>query len=169
MSFDTEPGRTDKALLVLLVEDDSDARNVFELTLIRRGHSVTTAETGREAIRLLDERDFDVVVLDVLLPDRDGIDVITHMRETQAPGRILAIYIRKIGVGPLRDEQVLELAREIRDEGVPMLLCEDTEAAAVHARESGWIRPEQIKNVNAEKIKDEVAPSPTEVALKAEG
>jgi phosphatidate phosphatase APP1 len=85
------------------------------------------------------------------------------------PGRILAIYIRKIGVGPHRDEQVLELAKEIREEGVPMLLCEDTEAAAVHARESGWIRPEQIKNINAEKIKDEVAPSPTEVALKAEG
>lgn len=85
------------------------------------------------------------------------------------PGRILAIYIRKIGVGPHRDEQVLNLAKEIRDEGVPMLLCEDTEAAAVHARESGWIRPDQIKHVNAEKIKDEVAPSPTEAALKAEG
>jgi phosphatidate phosphatase APP1 len=84
------------------------------------------------------------------------------------PGRILAIYIRKIGVGPFRDDQVLELAKEIREEGVPMLLCEDTEAAAVHARESGWIRPEQVENVNAEKIKDEVAPSPTEVALKTE-
>ena len=85
------------------------------------------------------------------------------------PGRILAIYIRKIDVGAHRDEQVLNLAKEIRDAGVPMLLCEDTEAAAVHARESGWIRAEQIKNVNAEKIKDEVAPSPTEAALKPEG
>jgi phosphatidate phosphatase APP1 len=85
------------------------------------------------------------------------------------PGRILAIYVRKIDVGPHRDEQVLNLAKEVRDEGVPMLLCEDTEAAAVHARESGWIRADQIKNVNAEKIKDEVAPSPTEAALKPEG
>ncbi|MEA2563245.1 MAG: hypothetical protein QOH06_4749 [Acidobacteriota bacterium] len=82
------------------------------------------------------------------------------------PGRILAIYIRRIDVGPQRDEQVLNLAKEIRDAGVPMLLCADTEAAAVHARESGWIRADQIKNVNAEKIKDEVAPSPTEAALK---
>ncbi|HEX5719849.1 MAG TPA: phosphatase domain-containing protein [Thermoanaerobaculia bacterium] len=85
------------------------------------------------------------------------------------PGRILAIYIRKIDVGAHRDEQVLNLAKEIREAGVPMLLCEDTEAAAVHARESGWIRADQIKNVNAEKIKDEVAPSPTEAALKPEG
>jgi len=85
------------------------------------------------------------------------------------PGRVLAIYIRRIGIGKARDEQVLNLAKEIRDEGVPMLLCEDTEAAAVHARESGWIHPEQVKHVNAEKIKDEVAPSPTEAAPKAPG
>lgn len=84
------------------------------------------------------------------------------------PGRILAIYIRRIGVGPARDEQVLNLAKEIRDEGVPMLLCEDTEAAAVHARESGWIRPAKVEQVQEEKIKDEVAPSPTEAALKAQ-
>ena len=85
------------------------------------------------------------------------------------PGRILAIYIRQIGVGKHRDEQVLELAKEVRKEGVPMLLCEDTEAAAVHARECGWIRPDQIRNVNADKIKDEVAPSPMQAALKADG
>ncbi|HET9226205.1 MAG TPA: phosphatase domain-containing protein [Thermoanaerobaculia bacterium] len=84
------------------------------------------------------------------------------------PGRILAIYIRKIGVGPFRDQQVLDMAKEIREEGVPMLLCEDTEAAAVHARESGWIRPEEVQHVQEEKAKDEVAPSPTEVALTAD-
>lgn len=87
----------------------------------------------------------------------------------ERPGRILAIYIRKIGVGPFRDRQVLDLAKEIREEGVPMLLCEDTEAAAVHARESGWIRPEEVEHVHEEKVKDELAPSPMEAALKAEG
>ncbi|MES1244192.1 MAG: phosphatase domain-containing protein [Acidobacteriota bacterium] len=81
------------------------------------------------------------------------------------PGRIRAIYIRQIGEGR-RSEEVLELAKEIRDEGVAMLLVKDTEAAAVHARESGWIRPEKVPEVQEEKIKDETAPSPTEVALK---
>jgi phosphatidate phosphatase APP1 len=86
----------------------------------------------------------------------------------EVPGRILAVYIRKIGVGPFRDDQVLALAKEVREEGVPMLLVEDTEAAAVHARESGWIRPEQVPQVQEDKVKDEVAPSPTEAALKLE-
>ncbi len=84
------------------------------------------------------------------------------------PGRILAIYIRRIGVGPARDAAVLELAKEIREEGVPMLLCEDTEAAAVHAREQGWIRAGQVAQVHEEKMKDEAAPTPAEAAIKAE-
>lgn len=81
------------------------------------------------------------------------------------PGRIRAIYIRQIASGR-RDEQVLALAKEVRDEGVAMLLVKDTEAAAVHARESGWIKPEKVPEVHEEKVKDETAPSPTEVALK---
>jgi phosphatidate phosphatase APP1 len=81
------------------------------------------------------------------------------------PGRIRAIYIRQIASGR-RDEEVLELAKEVREEGVAMLLVKDTEAAAVHARESGWIKPEKVPEVQEEKAKDETAPSPTEVALK---
>jgi phosphatidate phosphatase APP1 len=82
------------------------------------------------------------------------------------PGRIRAIYIRRIGTTKGRDEQVLELAKEVRDEGVAMLLVKDTEAAAVHAAEEGWILPERLPDVREEKKKDELAPSPTEVALK---
>ncbi|HEX7181249.1 MAG TPA: phosphatase domain-containing protein [Thermoanaerobaculia bacterium] len=84
------------------------------------------------------------------------------------PGRILAIYIRRIGTALGRDDRVLELAKEIRDEGVPMLLVPDTEAAAVHAADSGWIRWAKVPEVHEEKVKDETAPSPTEVALKTD-
>ncbi len=80
------------------------------------------------------------------------------------PGRILAIYIRRITV-PGRDDQVLALAREVREEGVPMLLVPDTEAAAVHAAELGLIRWNRLPDVHDEKVKDETAPSPVEVAL----
>jgi phosphatidate phosphatase APP1 len=75
------------------------------------------------------------------------------------PGRVLAVYIRRIvgrvGRRPGREGEVLELAQEVRAEGVPMLLCEDTEAAAVHAAASGWIRRHQVSEVKEEKKKDE--------------
>lgn len=80
------------------------------------------------------------------------------------PGRILAIYIRRITV-PGRDDQVLALAKEVREEGVPMLLVPDTEAAAVHAAELGLLRWSRVPDVHEEKVKDENAPSPVEVAL----
>lgn len=84
------------------------------------------------------------------------------------PGRILAIYIRNIDTGPAREEAVLAMAREVRDEGVAMLLLKDTEAASVHALENGWIRPEKLPEVQRDKVKDELAPSPAEVAMSTE-
>lgn len=83
------------------------------------------------------------------------------------PGRILAIYIRRISV-PGRDDQVLALAKEVREEGVPMLLVPDTEAAAVHAAELGLLRWSRVPDVQEEKAKDETAPSPLEVAVDPE-
>ena len=83
------------------------------------------------------------------------------------PGRILAIYIRRITV-PGRDEQVQALAKEAKEEGVPLLLVPDTEAAAVHAAELGLIKWNRLPDVHEEKIKDEVAPSPVEVALETQ-
>jgi len=80
------------------------------------------------------------------------------------PGRIRAVYIRRITL-PGRDEQVLEIAKAVREEGVPMLLVPDTEAAAVHAAELGLIRWRRLPDVHEEKLKDEIAPSPVEVAL----
>lgn len=86
----------------------------------------------------------------------------------QFPGRVLAIYIRNVGTGPAREREVLNLAREVRRQGVPMLLVKDTEAASVHALEEGWIHAGQLPEVRQEKRKDQVAPSPAEVALSTE-
>ena len=81
------------------------------------------------------------------------------------PGRVLAIYIRNVKAGPAREAEVASLAAEARQEGVPLLLVKDTEAASVHALQNGWIRPEKIPEVREEKAKDQTAPSAAEAAL----
>jgi phosphatidate phosphatase APP1 len=78
------------------------------------------------------------------------------------PERVRAIYIRDVTEEAARDEQVRALAREIAGSGTDLLLVPDTEAAAVHAAERGWIRPERIADVRGAKVKDEVAPKPAE-------
>jgi CheY-like chemotaxis protein len=85
------PAGPARKLSVLVVEDDAQACDLFELCLSRRGHSVQKASTGREAIKLLEAQRFDAIVADVLLPDCDGIDVLNHIRETKKQLRIVAV------------------------------------------------------------------------------
>lgn len=67
---------------LLVVEDDGQLLKALALTLRSRGYDVTTATTGGEAVALATSRRFDVVVLDLGLPDRDGLTVIDEVRRT---------------------------------------------------------------------------------------
>jgi two-component system KDP operon response regulator KdpE len=64
---------------ILLVEDEPDLLLALRLLLEDRGHDVVDAATGAEALRLATERRPDVVVLDVGLPDMDGLDVLSEL------------------------------------------------------------------------------------------
>jgi two-component system KDP operon response regulator KdpE len=65
---------------VLLVEDDAAQRRVLTLGLSARGYHVVAAKTGGEALRLVGGAEPDVVILDLGLPDIDGIEVARHLR-----------------------------------------------------------------------------------------
>ena len=69
---------------LLVVEDDSQLVKALALTLRSRGYDVTTAGTGADSVRLATSRRFDVMVLDLGLPDRDGIAVIEEVRRSSA-------------------------------------------------------------------------------------
>ena len=71
---------------VLLVEDDASVRESTALLLERAGFKVTAMADGREALELLSRRRFDVVVLDILLPGVDGLEVCRELRrDSQIP------------------------------------------------------------------------------------
>jgi two-component system response regulator MtrA len=71
---------------VLLVEDDSSIREVATLGLTQAGFKVTAAPDGREGLARFREGSFDLVVLDVMLPELDGLEVCRAIRrESQVP------------------------------------------------------------------------------------
>lgn len=80
------------------------------------------------------------------------------------PGRIRAVYIRDVTT-EARDAAVHAIAEEIGALGVEMLLVRDTEAAALHAADHGFIDPAELPNIRAEKAKDETAPDAVEQML----
>ena len=69
------PGR------IVVVDDDPTVADVVGRYLIRDGHSVQSARDGYEALRLIEERPPDLVVLDLMLPGIDGLEVCRRLRE----------------------------------------------------------------------------------------
>ena len=74
-------GMTDIDRTILIVEDDELLRDAFRLLLEDAGYQVMEAGSAREALRLVTERLPAIVVLDLGLPDRPGLDVVRAMRE----------------------------------------------------------------------------------------
>jgi DNA-binding response OmpR family regulator len=67
---------------VLVVDDDPGIRQLLRLYLERDGHRVTEASDGRAALQLAETARFDLVLLDIMLPGIDGLEVCRRMRET---------------------------------------------------------------------------------------
>jgi two-component system, OmpR family, alkaline phosphatase synthesis response regulator PhoP len=65
---------------ILLVEDEENIRNVVKLNLELEGYEVIEVENGREAVNTFKGQHFDLIVLDVMLPDLNGFDVCEQIR-----------------------------------------------------------------------------------------
>ncbi len=79
---------------VLVVEDEAQMRRALHLNLTARGYEVVTAEDGTEALNEHAVREPDVIVLDLGLPDIDGLEVIRAIRSTsQVPIVVLSARV----------------------------------------------------------------------------
>mgnify|MGYP003640815319 CR=1 FL=1 len=67
-------------LRILHVEDDEQTAKMVTETMSRTGDSVTTAFNGKDGLRRASEESFDLVILDRMLPDMTGIDIVTKLR-----------------------------------------------------------------------------------------
>jgi DNA-binding NtrC family response regulator len=67
-------------LSVLIVDDDPGLREALTDLLVLEGHCVETAGSGIEASRCLAEQMFDLVLLDVDMPEMNGLELLSHMR-----------------------------------------------------------------------------------------
>jgi DNA-binding NtrC family response regulator len=66
---------------VLVVDDEFDIREGLELLLTSEGYSVDQAQNGTEGLRKLEARSYDLVLLDLMMPDRSGMEVLEEVRQ----------------------------------------------------------------------------------------
>ncbi len=65
---------------ILLVEDEKNLHETIKLNLELEGYIVTSAFTGKEAMKILHQANFDLLILDWMLPEIDGITLLEHVR-----------------------------------------------------------------------------------------
>jgi two-component system phosphate regulon response regulator OmpR len=68
---------------LLIVDDDERIRNLLQKFLIRNGYLVSAARDAAHARRILLGLDFDLIVMDVMMPGEDGVSLTRHLRETR--------------------------------------------------------------------------------------
>jgi CheY-like chemotaxis protein len=85
---------------LLIVDDDATIRHLIRRTLERSGHSMVEAENGREALRNLTQKRADLVLLDLNMPEMEGIETVQEIRRTFPSTKIIvisgveAVYLR---------------------------------------------------------------------------
>jgi len=66
---------------ILLVDDDAFLRDMYATKFIESGHQVDTATDATEAMRSIKEADYDVVLLDMIMPGMSGLDLLTEIKK----------------------------------------------------------------------------------------
>jgi len=83
----TEPG------CILVIDDVASNRDLLLRRLSRDGHEVILAESGAVALERLSERDFDLILLDILMPDMNGIELLSRIKAHDSWRRVPVIMI----------------------------------------------------------------------------
>lgn len=82
-----EPGR------ILVVDDNEMNRDMLIRRLLRQGHTVDFAVNGRHALEILEAADFDLVLLDIMMPELNGYEVLEHLRADERLSHLPVILI----------------------------------------------------------------------------
>ena len=78
---------------LLIVDDVADNRIILSRRFERQGFEIAEASGGVEALDIIQKKEFDVVLLDVMMPDMSGIDVLRRIRQRFSPAALPVIMV----------------------------------------------------------------------------
>lgn len=97
---------------ILVVDDNEDLLETFAMILKRRGFCVETANNGASAVEKFKEHDFDVTLMDIVMPEMNGVDAFRKIKEMHPEASVILMTAYS-------DENLIQIAR---DEGVHRII-----------------------------------------------
>ena len=94
---------------ILVVEDNVQVAKLFRDTLTRAAHQVVVKANGNEALQALEQQAFDLVITDIFMPEKDGLELIREIRAHKLDIKIIAIS----GEGKSKAPLYLEMAKKL--------------------------------------------------------
>lgn len=82
---------------ILLVEDDNFIREMYEDELKRNGFEVAAYESGEEGLKALQQNQFDLVLLDIMLPGMNGLEVLKQIRTNPQNKDLKVVILTNLG------------------------------------------------------------------------
>ncbi|MBF0620862.1 MAG: response regulator [Magnetococcales bacterium] len=77
--------------LIVVIDDDPDFREMLQDVLTNEGHSVATAVDGNDGVRVVRQKKPDLVITDILMPEKEGIETIQELRADNESLPIIAV------------------------------------------------------------------------------
>src|ERR1700687_5518075 len=114
---------------ILLVDDDDQLRTMLSDALTRAGYQVQEASDGQQAINLYSSHPTDLVITDLVMPGKEGLEMIVEFKRLYPKGKIIAIsgagsvggYLKmakafgaqRVLAKPFSEEEILEAVSEV--------------------------------------------------------
>jgi class 3 adenylate cyclase/2-keto-3-deoxy-L-rhamnonate aldolase RhmA len=97
LSEDTSVQHDDRGGSLLIVDDNELNRDLLVRRLEREGHEVTVASSGREALEILGNKTIDVVLLDIMMPEMNGYQLLQHLKSEDSLRHMPVIMLSALG------------------------------------------------------------------------
>jgi CheY-like chemotaxis protein len=94
---------------ILVIDDESEVRYAIRAVLEDQGHKVDEADTGTAGLAAITDHPFDLVICDIIMPDKEGIETIVEIKQRLPQQKIVAIS----GGGRIKKEDYLAVAAAV--------------------------------------------------------
>jgi len=96
------------AINVLVIDDESDFRQLMSFWLKSKNYSVSSAPDGASGVNMLKEGQFDIVFLDLNMPEMNGVETLKKIREfnKEIPVIIISAYVDRLKISEVKPYQI---------------------------------------------------------------